>query len=215
MLIDEDIETITITPNYQIELYIPYTFMQYNNARLTEMPDLSNYKNLRKLNINNHQIRDLGILPDTLQELYCYNNQITNFSNLPTNLKILNCSNNRGLISLDNLPIGLEYLNCSCNAIQTLDFLPIGLQVLECTNMCLCNDIGLNSLDYLPFNLKKLMCGGNNIKSLNNLPSELIYLDCSYNFGLHLDNIPSTVKELVICGIASANIINNNIAIYR
>jgi Leucine-rich repeat (LRR) protein len=194
----------TIIPNYESQLYIPSTFTQ----QLTEMPDLSNYKNLKILKIDNHKIKDLGLLPDTLEELYCYGNGIANFDNLPPNLKVLKCGSNY-VKSLDNLPSSLKLLECTNTLITSLDNLPYNLEYLDCYG----NNI--SSLDNLPPGLKKINCGCNNLKTLNNLPHNLIKLECHYNTELHLDNIPITVKELLITGIASANIVNNNIAIYR
>jgi hypothetical protein len=82
-----------------------------SNKELTELPDLSNYHNLKYLD--------------------CYNNQLISLEHLPISLQILNCLYNN-LITLDNLPIHLIKLNCRNNQLLSLDHLPNGLKVLIC-----------------------------------------------------------------------------------
>jgi Leucine-rich repeat (LRR) protein len=191
---------------------VDYTVRELNLSfkYLTELPDLSLYTNLKKLDCSYNKLTSLpNNLPKSLQILYFYSNQITSLDNLPPNLKELDCSGNQ-ITSLNNLPASIEGLDCSNNQITSLDNLPVSLKKLICLNNqitsldnlpaslqqldCLNNQI--TSLDKLPASLELFNCENNQIKSLNNFPATLEKLDCSNNQITSLDNLPVNLKEL-------------------
>ena len=61
---------------------------------LIELPDLTKYTNLKKLNCSENKLTHLDNLPISLTILYCGANLITCLDNLPINLIELNCYNN-------------------------------------------------------------------------------------------------------------------------
>ena len=81
------------------------------HKKLTILPDLTKYINLKILKCNDNQITSLDNLPSGLLELYCGDNQIISLDNLPSGLQKLHCYYNK-LKSLDNLPPELKILNC-------------------------------------------------------------------------------------------------------
>ena len=113
--------------------YENITELDLSNQKLNELPDLSKYINLKKLDCQGNTIVRLDNLPPGLQTLYCYHNKITTLDNLPTGLQELYCYENQ-ITTLDNLPQGLKKLDCYYNRITTLDNLPPGLQILYCSN---------------------------------------------------------------------------------
>jgi Leucine-rich repeat (LRR) protein len=56
--------------------YSNITELDLSRKGLTELPDLSLYTNLKKLNCANNQITTLDNLPLTIIELYCFNNPL-------------------------------------------------------------------------------------------------------------------------------------------
>jgi Leucine-rich repeat (LRR) protein len=118
------------------------------------LPDLTRFKNLRKLNCHNNKLTSLSNLPQSLEILYCTSNQLTSLSNLPQSLKELYCYSNK-LTSLSNLPENLEILDCTNNQLTSLYNLPQSLKKLDCHK----NQLTL--LPTLPQNLKILNCVNN------------------------------------------------------
>ena len=124
-----------------------------SNNRLTILPDLTKFGNLKTFNCNHNQLSHLLPLPSTLQKLYCSINQLSRLPPLPSTLQELHCSNNRlsylpplpstlkilylfhnQLTSLPPLPSTLQILDCSCNQLISLPSLPSTLQILDCYN---------------------------------------------------------------------------------
>ena len=66
-----------------------------SGQRLTSLPDLSRFKNLKRFNCSNNQLTHLPSLPSILQRLECSWNQLTHLPLLPSTLQILECYNNQ------------------------------------------------------------------------------------------------------------------------
>ena len=119
-------------------------------------------------------------IASNLQELYCSQCEITSFkiyvdNNITqTPLKKINCYKNL-ILELDNLPEGLETLICGFNKIKSLDKLPSTLKILDC------RECFIKTLDNLPEKLEELHCEQNYIKTLYNLP--LTIKKCTYSGG--------------------------------
>ena len=131
--------------------------LDFSNKGITELPPLSKYKNLTRLNCNNNKLRKIPDLPNNLKYLNIRNNQIEKLpTRLPKSLRSLDCANNR----IKNLPAEL----------------PPYLKILVCNN---------NRISILPplqnLNLKRLECIGNDVLYLYNLPSSLLVL----NYDVH------------------------------
>jgi len=116
---------------------------------LDYLPDLSRFKNLKKLYCSYNELTSLPVLPENLEILCCDNNKLTSLPILPKKLKILRCSNNK-LILLPSLPENLENLYCYNNQLTLLPNLPEKLKKLWCDYN------KLTSLPVLPENLKEL-----------------------------------------------------------
>ena len=83
------------------------------NRKLESIPDLSYFKNLKKLNISHNKITDLSNLPLTLIELDVSNNKINNIDKLHLikTLQILNITGNY----IENIESFIENLNNNKN----------------------------------------------------------------------------------------------------
>ena len=86
------------------------TTLNLSNQGLTVMPDLSGYPNLTVLNLNDNLLTDVGILPNTLKELYLQNNRISSIV-VPPNLLVLNILDNR--LSMMDVPQTLTTLSAT------------------------------------------------------------------------------------------------------
>ena len=75
--------------------YSSITELDLSNKELTELPDLSAYTNLKKLNCSCNKITHIDNLPLSLKYLDCSYNEITHLDNLPGNLTILYCNYNK------------------------------------------------------------------------------------------------------------------------
>ena len=98
---------------------------------IKSLPDLTRFKNLKKLSCSANQITSLPTLPQNLEILYCSNNKLTSLPTLPQNLEILYCYDNE-LTSLPTLPQNLQFLDCSYNKLTLLPTLPQNLKTLYC-----------------------------------------------------------------------------------
>ena len=96
---------------------------------IKSLPDLTRFKNLKKLSCSANQLTSLPTLPQTLEILYCSDNQLTSLPTLPQNLEILYCYYNQ-LTSLPTLPQNLKFLDCSYNQLTLLPTLPQNLKTL-------------------------------------------------------------------------------------
>ncbi len=100
------------------------------NYDLEELPDLSRFTNIIKLNINNNNLSIIQQLPQSLKYLYCSNNNLETLCQLPNDLIELYCSDNN-LTILPNLPDSLKILDCN-NNIKKLPQLPNELNEIYC-----------------------------------------------------------------------------------
>jgi Leucine-rich repeat (LRR) protein len=141
---------------------------------IKSLPDLTRFKNLKKLICSHNQLTSLPTLPQNLQILICDNNLLTYLPTLPQNLQELYCSYNK-LTSLPTLPQNLQILSCYNNKLTSLPTLPQNLKELNCYNN------KLTSLPTLPQNLKILYCYNNKFTSLPTLPQNLEIFNCVNN----------------------------------
>jgi hypothetical protein len=160
--------------------------LDLSNKNITELPDLSKYYKLTKLNISMNKLKELTKLPPILKELKCSNNKITNISSLPSTLEIFDCTFNK-LKELPTLPIILKVLDCSYNEITILPIIPDGLKIFNCS------DNKITELQLLPSNLRILDCSYNCIIKLPIIPNDLEELYCSYNELIILPIIPNII----------------------
>ena len=135
--------------------------LDITSKNIKYLPDLTRFKNLKKLDCSYNQLTSLPTLPPNLEELFCFNNQLTSLPTLPPNLKKLFCSNNQ-LTLFPTLPPNLKKLFCSNNQLTLLPTLPPNLEELYCYS----NQLTL--LPTLPTNLKKLYCYNNPIYEIVN-----------------------------------------------
>lgn len=154
--------------------------------------DLSEYKNLKIVNLQSNSIEQIIGLVSTVTDINFSYNKITNLNiNLVTDLEKLNCSHNK-LSCLDNLPSSLVILDCSYNHITKLSNLPEKIKKINCSQ----NKIIL--LDNLPNSLEELICSNNNITNLDWLPESLKILNCVKNPSVKtLDNLPNSLEKLL------------------
>ena len=137
-----------------------------NNCNLTELPDLSRFTNLKRLECINNKLTQLSNLPDTIEELLCYQNELVTIDKLPNKLKYLYCYTNK-LTSLPKLPDCLLNIDCFYNELIQLPILPNNLIRLDCNNN------KLESLPILPKSLLRLYYYSNPI--CNIIPDEHSY----------------------------------------
>ena len=98
---------------------------------IKSLPDLTKFKNLKKLYCYDNQLTSLPTLPQNLEILHCFCNQLTYLPTLPQNLEILYCDNNQ-LTYLPTLPQNLEKLHCFDNKLTSLPTLPQNIIELYC-----------------------------------------------------------------------------------
>ena len=94
--------------------------LDLSGKKLTELPDLSEYTNLKKLYCSDNKLTYLSKLPNTLECLDCTKNKLTSLPELPDTLKELYCYNNQ-LTSLPELPDTLKELYCYNNQLSFED----------------------------------------------------------------------------------------------
>jgi Leucine-rich repeat (LRR) protein len=141
---------------------------------IKSLPDLTRFKNLKKLICSHNQLTSLPTLPQNLQILICDNNQLTSLPTLPQNIEKLYCYNNK-LTSLPTLPQNLKVLICFHNQLTSLPTLPQNLQILYCSSN------KLNLLPTLPQKLETLYCSHNQLNLLPTLPQNLEKFNCVNN----------------------------------
>lgn len=143
---------------------------------ITDLPDLSRFKNLKELYCGFNKLTSLpNTLPESLEILHCSYNKLTSLPDLTRlkNLKKLYCSKNQLSSLPTTLPQGLEELICSDNQLTSLPDLS-RLKNLKELN---CADNQLNSLpNTLPESLERLFCFDNKLTYLPNLPEKTIFI---------------------------------------
>jgi Leucine-rich repeat (LRR) protein len=163
-----------------------------SNQCLTEIPDLSRFKQIKILKCNHNLLTGLPPLNETLKTLICFNNRLTLLPPLNHNLQYLWCSNNK-LTSLPTLNYNLKILSCDFNEITSLPPLNYNLEYLYCSS---------NQLTCLPTlneNLEFMYCSYNQINSLPNLNYKLMNsfsnFTCSNN---PINQVIGTITKLKI-----------------
>jgi len=113
-----------MTSSIEINRYLNSLFETVSNIdvgfwNIKSLPDLTRFKNLKKINCYYNELTSLPTLPQNLQELHCYDNELTSLPTLPQNLQKLSCCNNH-LSSLPTLPENVKYLYCTNNRLTSL-----------------------------------------------------------------------------------------------
>jgi hypothetical protein len=154
-------------PNISINVeMLKYLFV--TNNKIKEFPALTNYKNLKVIDVSDNEISKKLYLPKSLIELKCTNNKIVELPSTEEcpHLERLDCENNliTNIPKYDNLKI----LNCSKNNLKELN-------IYEKIKKINCEDN--ESLNYLPSyaKLMELIMNNTNIHKLEKHP-ELSYL---------------------------------------
>jgi len=167
-------------PRFNIETYLnslpaeDTTSISIDGKRVTELPDITRFINLKHLFCENNSLTYLPALPDSLETLNCSGNKLTSLPPLPANLQCLDCSYN-SLKSLPPLPASIQYLFCMKNQLISLQPLPANLKSLYLTGN------QLTTLPALPENLLHLHCNHNRLHSIPILPESLTSLGYTFN----------------------------------
>jgi Leucine-rich repeat (LRR) protein len=154
-----DLSTFPEIPDY-IKHKIRHLFASENC--FTELPDLTDYKNLIALDVSCNKLKKINNLPKSLEELHCRDNKIESLpsgDNLPK-LKRLDCSLNRLPILMPYM--SLENLVCDNNELETLHC-PNKVKRLLCCNNKIISISGCKNVKYLE-------CSNNQLKTLPKLP---------------------------------------------
>jgi Leucine-rich repeat (LRR) protein len=185
-------------PNLPINIKKQVKYLFINDNELKTIPDLSDFINLKVLDISCNKITKIGKIPDTIIELNCNMNKIEDLPNIKS-LKKLDCSYNNivtlpkyqniNKIICDNNKIKkienyntLIYLSCTDNKIVDINNC-LNLKYLDCSN----NKI-IKLEQY--HSLQDLICNNNNIHELQNY-TELKYLEI---FSTNITKIPFMKK---------------------
>ena len=158
---------LNITEIIRVNIYLNFlhtdvTSINISPFKITQMPDLSRFTNLR--------------------ELFCQHNpNLTSIVSLPNTLTKLFINSNINLKSLPPLPDNLQELYCRDCSLTTLPPLPNTLKILDCSNNSMLSTIKLTSLPNLPDTLEKLICYHNELTHLPPLPAALEFIFCQYN----------------------------------
>ena len=164
--------------------------LNLKNFKLTEIPDLSKFKNLKVLDLSINKIKKIENIPKTVHTLILSNNKIEKIINIPLHIKILFVNKNL-LTELDITETDIVELYCERNKLTRILFSK-NLNVLKCSYNKIIN------LDNLPDGLTYCDCSHNKIKYFNKLPNELITLNCSFNKLFILEKIPPNLTYLNI-----------------
>jgi len=159
--------------------------LDLSHSQLTELPDLSLWPNLKRLNCSFNNIRKLPtVLPSSLEYFNCSFNLIDELPDLSNciHLKYINFSSNKVSLFPTKLSSSLEYINCFSNKLVCLPSeLPPLLKYFNCFH---------NNISYLPCLL----------------PNELEYFDCYANPIYALPNLPYTLKHFYAFNTKSLDI---------
>jgi hypothetical protein len=174
--------------------------IDFSSMGLTSVPPLP--EGVRELKIKGTHIRELPVLPDTLEVLELErNDELTSLPPLPPHLRVLKfpvCSV-RELPS--PLPPELEILDCGYNQLSELPELPPSLRELSCDGFRFSReDVHLTTLPRLPDGLQNLSCRGQWIQNLPLLPPSLVSLRCDESSLQALPVLPSTLRLLTSSG---------------
>ena len=194
------------------------TVINLDNKRISRLPSLRRFKNLKELYVNFNQLTSLPELPDTLTNLYCSCNYLTALPRLPDTLTYLGCAMNQ-LTSLPELPDGLDRLIVGYNKLTSLPRLPDTLKMIHCEN----NE--LTSLPVLPAQLNEMTCNRNRLTFLPELPNSIEYLYCVDNLIACLPILPASLRsftfhnnpvaEIIYCGSFGIHFSENELMVLR
>ena len=168
---------------------------------ITNNIDPESFKNFSKtlveINFENHNVKEIPELPETLEILKCGKGKLTKLPDLPESLKLLACDGNN-LTELPKLPKNLCELYCGYNNLSSLPELPDSLIVLSCRD---------NTINKLPDSLNgllKLDCIGCGLVKLSTF-DKLEELTCDHNSFTSFPILPDTLEVLYIgnCGITN------------
>lgn len=164
---------------------------------ITDLPDLSRFKNLKELYCGFNKLTSLpNTLPESLEILHCSYNKLTSLPDLKNlkNLTKLYCSKNQLTSLSTTLPQGVEELICSENQLTSLP----DLSRLKSLKELKCSDNQLNSLpNTLPESLETLYCFDNNLTYLPNLPEKTIYIYYPNNPVYNILNVDINNNSLI------------------
>lgn len=141
-------------------------FLDLSNNKLTKMPDLTSYPNIKYLSVSFNEIEQ-NIHDNNLVELTCHNNKIKSI--VSNKITHLNASNNQ--IEQIDVP-NVKILIISYNK---LNWIPsyIDLKYLECI------ENRIQKMDNM-LELEELYVGSNNLSSMHHMP-KLQVLNCVNN----------------------------------
>jgi Leucine-rich repeat (LRR) protein len=97
------------------KLFESATEFYINSSNKHLLDNLSD--DVKILNCNSIELKNLSKLPKNLIELYCKYNYLSELPELPNSLTSLYCNNNK-LTELPGLPDSLEYLDCYSDIIS-------------------------------------------------------------------------------------------------
>lgn len=145
------------------------TDLNLENRKLTELPDLSEYVNLKRLFCYNNNLTSLPELPKSLKHLACGNNKLTSLPELP-NLTGLHCNGNQ-LTSLPKLPDSLVELFCQNNKLKSLPNMPERLRILDCSG----NDLPFDDIYEFDewYKEKSKLIGSENLEDFFDITSSI------------------------------------------
>jgi Leucine-rich repeat (LRR) protein len=139
------------------------------------LPDITRFKNLRKLDCDDNYLVSLPELPESLIYLSCNCNNIKYLPALPENLQYLYCNSNELHSLPKKLPANIKHLYCISNKLTYLPALPATLQDLYFSGNKLTN------LPKMPNGLQKLHCEHNMLTSMPYLPESINSLGYCFN----------------------------------
>jgi hypothetical protein len=109
------------------------TILTIRACDMVQLPDLSRFPNLRKLNVCSCKLVELPNLPSRLQSLICSNNRLSELPALPDTLTHIDCSWNM-LTTLPRLSPSLRELICNDNYLKRLPVYNANLSYINCAN---------------------------------------------------------------------------------
>jgi hypothetical protein len=166
------------------------TFGAWFNQKVDNLP-----KNIIHLTFGYYFNKEVDNLPKNLTHITFSNDCVFNqkVDYLPKNLTHLFFSDDFNQ-KVDNLPKNLTHLFLSDDFNQKVDNLPKNLKYLKIKWY-------YNNEIILPKSLKKLSLSCNN-NLINNIPEHIekiyIYFYYKYNYNKRVENLPSTIKEIII-----------------
>lgn len=182
----DGLECFNCVQSYLNTLPKDTTSINIQNRGLHNLPDLSRFKQLRRLDCSYNYLRELPKLNDSLEFLNCSHNLLESLPELNAELYYLNCGNNN-ITSLPTLNDNLLRLDCRQNKIESLPKLNVSLQYLCCDSNY------ITALPELNLDLRGLYCSNNHLTTMPYLNDNLIGL---ININNPLPNILINSRKL-------------------